>query len=339
MKRTATRMHTFFDPRFDKKISILDETSCFIDIIVHRISIASGRGSGSSTLGRMLTGNCHSGGFVAASTSTGRGNNTVGLSQGGSNENQDPGRRCEMLLNQLGMAYRKGIMIGVIPFTSKILESCKNSLAYQPPNLWTLAILGLLAEIHALKNLKANLNFESRYKIVTSFASGNIQSLEIFKPSAALVHDYSTELDDDYILSASCMMVSRLAGELSYVTCKTIVNFINPICIRMNIKINGRCDWAYESTLWVWAQESPLAIFAEMRAWKRIKLANEIKIVVGQTKFLKYLYISAANPILFSLNPCYPTTENPSEIQHPFFINIVIQSRLSSIEMQCMLSS
>ncbi|GJS91328.1 CCR4-NOT complex component [Tanacetum coccineum] len=57
-------------------------------------------------------------------------------------------------------AYRKGLMIGVIPFTSKILESCKNSLAYQPPNPWTMAILGLLAEIHAMKNLKANLKFE-----------------------------------------------------------------------------------------------------------------------------------------------------------------------------------
>ncbi|PWA70159.1 myc-type, basic helix-loop-helix (bHLH) domain-containing protein [Artemisia annua] len=57
-------------------------------------------------------------------------------------------------------AYRKGLMIGVIPFTSKILESCKNSLAYQPPNPYTMAILGLLAEIHAMKNLKVNLKFE-----------------------------------------------------------------------------------------------------------------------------------------------------------------------------------
>ncbi|PWA47731.1 cytochrome P450 [Artemisia annua] len=32
--------------------------------------------------------------------------------------------------------------------------------------------------------------------------------------------DYSSELDNDYILSASCMMASRLAGELSYVTSK-----------------------------------------------------------------------------------------------------------------------
>ena len=28
----------------------------------------------------------------------------------------------------------------------------------------------------------------------------------------------------------------------------------------MSTKTNGRCDWAYESTLWVSAQESPRAI-------------------------------------------------------------------------------
>ncbi|XP_019188947.1 PREDICTED: CCR4-NOT transcription complex subunit 1-like [Ipomoea nil] len=57
-------------------------------------------------------------------------------------------------------AYEKGLMIAVIPFTSKILESCQNSLAYQPPNAWTMAILGLLVEIHALPNLKMNLRFD-----------------------------------------------------------------------------------------------------------------------------------------------------------------------------------
>ncbi|CAI9279427.1 unnamed protein product [Lactuca saligna] len=56
-------------------------------------------------------------------------------------------------------AYEKGLMIGIIPFTSKVLEPCKGSLAYQPPNPWTMGILGLLAEIHAMPNLKANLKF------------------------------------------------------------------------------------------------------------------------------------------------------------------------------------
>ena len=106
MKRTPTRMHTFLDPCLDKKISISDETSCFIDIIVYSISIVSGRGSGSSILGRILTGNCHASGFEAASTSTDRGNNTVGVSQGGSNETQDPvtsGDGTIDLLSMVGM--------------------------------------------------------------------------------------------------------------------------------------------------------------------------------------------------------------------------------------------
>ncbi|PIA50222.1 hypothetical protein AQUCO_01300751v1 [Aquilegia coerulea] len=57
-------------------------------------------------------------------------------------------------------AYEKGLMIAVIPFTSKVLEPCQSSLAYQPPNPWTMGILGLLAEIYALPNLKMNLKFD-----------------------------------------------------------------------------------------------------------------------------------------------------------------------------------
>lgn len=57
-------------------------------------------------------------------------------------------------------AYEKGLMIAVIPFTSKILEPCQSSLAYQPPNPWTMGILGLLAEIYNLPNLKMNLKFD-----------------------------------------------------------------------------------------------------------------------------------------------------------------------------------
>ncbi|CAH9118024.1 unnamed protein product [Cuscuta europaea] len=57
-------------------------------------------------------------------------------------------------------AYEKGLMIAVIPFTSKILEPCQNSIAYQPPNPWTMGILGLLAEIYAMPNLKMNLKFD-----------------------------------------------------------------------------------------------------------------------------------------------------------------------------------
>ncbi|XP_043805903.1 CCR4-NOT transcription complex subunit 1 isoform X2 [Manihot esculenta] len=57
-------------------------------------------------------------------------------------------------------AYEKGLMIAVIPFTSKILEPCQSSLAYQPPNPWTMGILGLLTEIYSMPNLKMNLKFD-----------------------------------------------------------------------------------------------------------------------------------------------------------------------------------
>ncbi|XP_022732983.1 CCR4-NOT transcription complex subunit 1-like isoform X3 [Durio zibethinus] len=57
-------------------------------------------------------------------------------------------------------AYEKGLMIAVIPFTSKILEPCQSSLVYQPPNPWTMGILALLAEIYSMPNLKMNLKFD-----------------------------------------------------------------------------------------------------------------------------------------------------------------------------------
>ncbi|CAI0400959.1 unnamed protein product [Linum tenue] len=57
-------------------------------------------------------------------------------------------------------AYEKGLMIAVIPFTSKVLEPCQSSLAYQPPNPWTMGILSLLAEIYSMPNLKMNLKFD-----------------------------------------------------------------------------------------------------------------------------------------------------------------------------------
>ncbi|KAF2546740.1 hypothetical protein F2Q70_00019094 [Brassica cretica] len=64
-------------------------------------------------------------------------------------------------------AYEKGLMIAVIPFTSKVLEPCQNSIAYQPPNPWTMAILGLLAEIYSMPNLKMNLKFDIEPKTIS----------------------------------------------------------------------------------------------------------------------------------------------------------------------------
>ncbi|OWM64897.1 hypothetical protein CDL15_Pgr028614 [Punica granatum] len=75
-------------------------------------------------------------------------------------------------------AYEKGKMIAVIPFTSKILEPCQNSLAYQPPNPWTMGILGLLAEIYLMPNLKMNLKFDIEYAAPLHLSSGSLMEDE-----------------------------------------------------------------------------------------------------------------------------------------------------------------
>lgn len=57
-------------------------------------------------------------------------------------------------------AFQKGRMIAVIPFVAKLLEPCKNSRVFKPPNPWVIAILALLLEIYSEKDLKLNLKFE-----------------------------------------------------------------------------------------------------------------------------------------------------------------------------------
>ncbi|PON57727.1 CCR4-NOT transcription complex subunit [Trema orientale] len=71
-------------------------------------------------------------------------------------------------------AYEKGLMIAVIPFTSKILEPCQSSLAYQPPNPWTMGILALLAEIYSMANLKMNLKFDIEYAPPLHLSAGTL---------------------------------------------------------------------------------------------------------------------------------------------------------------------
>lgn len=51
-------------------------------------------------------------------------------------------------------------MLGFTLYNLQILEPCQSSLAYQPPNPWTMGILGLLAEIYSMPNLKMNLKFD-----------------------------------------------------------------------------------------------------------------------------------------------------------------------------------
>nr|CAB3500171.1 unnamed protein product [Digitaria exilis] len=75
-----------------------------------------------------------------------------------------PGLTCDILNCCFPFqAYERGLMIAVIPFTSKILEPCHSSIAYRPPNPWTMGILSLLVEIYNLPNLKMNLKFDIEY--------------------------------------------------------------------------------------------------------------------------------------------------------------------------------
>ncbi|KAJ1296292.1 hypothetical protein BS78_01G288700 [Paspalum vaginatum] len=78
-------------------------------------------------------------------------------------------------------AYERGLMIAVIPFTSKILEPCHSSIAYRPPNPWTMGILSLLVEIYNLPNLKMNLKFD----IEVLFKNLSVDMKDV-KPSSLL---------------------------------------------------------------------------------------------------------------------------------------------------------
>ena len=80
-------------------------------------------------------------------------------------------------------AYEQGKMIAVLPFVNKarsslsmqsgsldtslrgwlsfqVLEPCKDSKVFRPPNPWITGILALMAEIYAQDKLKLNLTFE-----------------------------------------------------------------------------------------------------------------------------------------------------------------------------------
>jgi CCR4-NOT transcription complex subunit 1 len=52
------------------------------------------------------------------------------------------------------------VLVIVILLFFQILEPCQSSIAYRPPNPWTMGILSLLVEIYNLPNLKMNLKFD-----------------------------------------------------------------------------------------------------------------------------------------------------------------------------------
>ncbi|CAF0989426.1 unnamed protein product [Adineta ricciae] len=59
-------------------------------------------------------------------------------------------------------AYHTGPqeLLYVVPFVSKILESCTKSKIFQQPNPWLMGIMSVLAEMHGSPDFKLNLKFE-----------------------------------------------------------------------------------------------------------------------------------------------------------------------------------
>ncbi|KAG0490342.1 hypothetical protein HPP92_007205 [Vanilla planifolia] len=110
-------------------------------------------------------------------------------------------------------AYEKGLMIAVIPFTSKVLEPCQNSLAYQPPNPWTMGILSLLAEIYNLPSLKMNLKFD----IEVLFKNLGVDMKDV-KPTS-LLRDRVRELEGNPDFSNKDATASQAS----------IMNDVNPV--------------------------------------------------------------------------------------------------------------
>ncbi|KAK1304862.1 hypothetical protein QJS10_CPB11g00341 [Acorus calamus] len=85
----------------------------------------------------------------------------------------------------------------------EILEPCQSSLAYQPPNPWTMGILGLLVEIYALPNLKMNLKFD----IEVLFRNIGVDMKDV-KPTS-LLKDHVREVEGNPDFSNKDVLVSQ----------------------------------------------------------------------------------------------------------------------------------
>jgi CCR4-NOT transcription complex subunit 1 len=68
-------------------------------------------------------------------------------------------RRCD-LKELLLWGYEDGRLIAVCSFVAKILEGCKDSKIFRPPNPWLMSILGVMRELYEVEDLKMNIKFE-----------------------------------------------------------------------------------------------------------------------------------------------------------------------------------
>ncbi|KAI9907695.1 hypothetical protein PsorP6_004703 [Peronosclerospora sorghi] len=60
----------------------------------------------------------------------------------------------------LYVGYETGHLIAVTPFVAKILEGCKKSKIFKPPNPWVMGLIHAMSEIYNVPDLKLNLKFE-----------------------------------------------------------------------------------------------------------------------------------------------------------------------------------
>ncbi|TMW60361.1 hypothetical protein Poli38472_000403 [Pythium oligandrum] len=60
----------------------------------------------------------------------------------------------------LYVGYETGHLFAVTPFVAKILEGCKKSKIFKPPNPWLMGMIHAMSEIYDVPDLKLNLKFE-----------------------------------------------------------------------------------------------------------------------------------------------------------------------------------
>lgn len=57
-------------------------------------------------------------------------------------------------------AYSQGMMLPILSFVRHLMEPCATSIAFKPPNPWTMAILALLVEVYNLDGIRTSIKFE-----------------------------------------------------------------------------------------------------------------------------------------------------------------------------------
>lgn len=105
-------------------------------------------------------------------------------------------------------AFETGRMIAIIPFVAKILEPAKDSKVFNPPNPWVMALLALLAEIYAEKDLKLNLKFE----IERLFKHLNVELKDVV-PSQLVVGRRRDRLNNpDFVVDKAALAAAAAAA-------------------------------------------------------------------------------------------------------------------------------